>query len=164
MSLIDLIVLFLIFVKDVEFPRWSIMLYLFIYLSVIASALYSFLRLSCRNFLFRHFTVQLCSILGLRDPCGVTHAVTPTVNPALPTLPYTATSPRRRRYIPPRRHPHPCCRHLPRSRLHSRRHLPRNLQISGLPPPPTNLRDPPPPRNHEEGRGRGHHCHCPSSR
>ena len=93
MSLIYLIVLFLIFIKDVKLSCWSITLYLFIYLSVIASALYSFLRLSCRNFLFRHFTVQLCSILGLRDPCGVTHAVTPTVNPALPTLPYTATSP-----------------------------------------------------------------------
>ena len=72
LSLIDLIVLFLIFVKDVEFPRWSIMLYLFIYLPVVASALYSFLGLCCRNFLFCFFFVQLCSILGLRDSRGVT--------------------------------------------------------------------------------------------
>ena len=34
--------------------------------------LYSFLGLCCRNFLFRHFIVQLCSILGLRDSWGVT--------------------------------------------------------------------------------------------
>ena len=72
LSLIDLIVLFLIFVKDVKLPCWSITLYLFIYLSVVASVLYSFLGLCCRNFLFRHFIVQLCSILGLRDFWGVT--------------------------------------------------------------------------------------------
>ena len=72
LSLIDLLVPFLIIVKDVEMTCWSIMLYIFVYLFVLASALCSFLSLCYRNFLFRHLVVLLCSILGLSDTWGVT--------------------------------------------------------------------------------------------
>ena len=58
--------------KDVEMTCWSIMLYIFVYLFVLASALCSFLSLCYRNFLFRHLVVSLCSILGLSDTWGVT--------------------------------------------------------------------------------------------
>ena len=72
LSLIDLLVPFIIIVKDVEMTCWSIMFYIFVYLFVLASALCSFLSLCCQNFLFRHLVVLLCSILGLRDFWGVT--------------------------------------------------------------------------------------------